>query len=210
MLCSWNHIYPSVSLHTELTLWPESAKPCTFSAKIMEYTTMLPLPTLNIRLPLPKLLWHFSHCLLHAYSCDISPSSTNPLFSSHGYIQHAIGTLAGSFCYCVVALYSWSLWCIWRDSQSCPQIADVSVSALFSYFFMLMVALAFWNRLLYGLCVQTMDFLWVHWRSFPAFPCKEIGVREWGRGDPWPVLAERCSAHQGPDQAMPQKASQCR
>lgn len=118
LLCSWKLIYPSVSVHTELTLWPESAKPCTFSAKVMEGTLMLPLPTVGIRLPLPKLFWHLSCCLSHAHNCDIPPSI--PLFSCHGYIQLGIGTSAGPFCHCVVALFSWPLQCIWTNSQSCP------------------------------------------------------------------------------------------
>lgn len=120
MLCSWKVIYPSVSVHTELTLWPESAKPCTFSAEVMEGTLMLPLPTLDTRPPLPKLFWHLSCSLPHSHNCGIPPSSTDRLFSCHGYIQHAIGTSAGFFCHCVVALYSWPLQCIWTNSQSCP------------------------------------------------------------------------------------------
>lgn len=117
MVCSWKLIYPSVSVHTELTLWPESAKPWTFSAKVMKGTLMLPLPTLDIWLPLPKLFWHLSSCLPHAHNCDIPPSI--PLFSCHGYIQHGIGTSAGPFCHCVAALYRWQLQCICTNSQSC-------------------------------------------------------------------------------------------
>lgn len=133
-----------VSANTELTLWSESAKHCTFSAKVMKGTLMLPLSTLDIQLPLSKLICLLLCCLPHTYNCDAVPTScTESVFSYYGYVQHDIGTLADSSCCCVVALYSRTLLTIWANSLSCPWFPAVSATALLHCIFILMVALAF-------------------------------------------------------------------